>query len=116
VPRVTSGEKRHTIRGVRNDRPIQVGDLLSHRYWSGVGYRSKQALIREEICTKVTPIEIDADEIKPLITIGGQLLTIDESERLAVQDGFDDLTEMMKWHREAGGLPFEGVLIEWKVT
>ncbi|WP_397570620.1 ASCH domain-containing protein [Schlesneria sp. T3-172] len=111
VPRVESGDKRHTIRRAPVN-PVKPGDELSLRCWSGKAYRSKQRTLRQEVCSKVETIQItetgaflDEWELNP-----------DQCEGLAVADGFASFNEMQDWHRTAHGLPFAGVLISWVPT
>lgn len=111
VPRVESGEKRHTIRRAPVI-PVNVGDQLSLRCWSAKPYRSKQRVIREEACSKLETIQITEkgillDEVE---------LNADQCEGLAIADGFATFAEMQDWHRNAHGLPFVGVLIGWNTT
>lgn len=122
--RVESGAKRHTIRRVAK-RPIAVGDDLSLRRWAAKPYRSKQVVIRNVVCTKVSSIVLTNGEPPkdcwgqeevaddPHAVIDGVRLDFDQCDALAEQDGFASFSELMAWHDRAGGLPFEGVLIEW---
>lgn len=100
---VESGAKPHTIRKLRK-HPIKAGDHLSLRKWLGKPYQSKQKILRESECLRVTPFEID--ESFPFSGAGNEL---------AVKDGFTNARDMVKWFKDTHGLPFEGVLIEWKI-
>ncbi|MEI8021023.1 MAG: hypothetical protein WCH39_22650 [Schlesneria sp.] len=112
---VVDGTKRNTIRKVRKKNPIKVGDVLSHRQWSGTrAYEpgSTQIVLRVETCTRVTPIRIQERRCKlGTIWIDGMW-----RELLAKKDGFDDWKSLVAWFTETHGLPFEGVFIEWSIT
>ena len=115
APLVKAGTKPHTIRLKRKLYPVQVGDLLSLREWSGVPYRSKQILLREEVCTAVKPVKITFRFGHVLFCVGkNNPLYTEQANALAVADGFRDVDEMLEWFEATHGLPFRGVLIEWK--
>lgn len=104
APLVASGVKPYTIRKPRKN-PIKVGDKLSLRTWTGKPYRSKQKILRDTVCVNVEPFKMDTHFIWQL-----------GSDDLAKRDGFADAGDMVRWFKDTHGLPFEGVLIEWKVT
>lgn len=104
VPFVESGEKTHTIRGKRKNRPKP-----GQTFYAYYGMRTKQCrkLLQSEI-TRVQDIIIDiggfyCDYIDgeyviitdPVIKIDGDVLAGDEMEALARRDGFSDLRAMM---------------------
>lgn len=106
---VRTGEKRQTIRPPRRDgKPIcKVGDILSHRGWEGVAYRRKQQRLRDD---------------SPCLSVGHVLLAecievngvkVADPDEFARADGFTDAREMCLYFLNNGGLPFEGVLIQW---
>jgi len=108
VPKIEDGSKRHTIRGRRRyeDEP---GDTM-HLFY---GARTKQCrrLMRAP-CTKVQLLDIrPVPGVGPAIFLDGERLSPDESERLAVADGFNDFAEMMSFW--TGRLPFEGKIYHW---
>ena len=113
---VITGRKRCTIRS--RARVPKPGDLLDHRAWHGVPYRpgSRQTTILTSACTRVRVIEIDS--IEGLIWIGEgfaqELLTANAADELARTDGFRERGELIDYFRDKSGLPFHGVVIEWK--
>jgi hypothetical protein len=112
VGMVESGKKRQTIRRARQ-RPIRVGDRLSLRAWSDKPYRSKQIVLREATCSRVSTIEIDETFQEIVFVVDGQRLQQEQWARLARDDGFACTTDMLDWFRDVHGLPFRGVLISW---
>lgn len=124
VPFVESGEKTHTIRAKRKNRP-RPGQAFYGYY----AMRTKQCrkLVQSEI-TRVQDILIDVDHLYcdfvagdhitrvwPQIVIDGERLADDEMEALAKRDGFTGLPDMMLfWPRQV--LPFTGDLIHWKAV
>lgn len=125
VPFIESGEKTHTIRAKRKNRP-QPGQPFYGYY----AMRTKQCrkLVQSTI-TRVQDITIehgkrrlaDTDSREgmtvywnpPKITIDGEVLARDEAEQLAVRDGFRDLLDMSDfWPPQR--LPFFGDIIHWR--
>lgn len=122
VPFVESGDKTHTIRGKRKNRP-QPGQTFYGYY----AMRTKQCrkLIQSTI-TRVQYIRIEVASLycdyidgehviltHPRIVIDGEELAEDEMEALARKDGFSDLRAMMMfWPKEV--LPFSGDIIHWR--
>ncbi len=106
---VAAGTKRQTIRLVRRStiRPIRVGDELSLRRWSGAPYRSKQIVLRHEICRHVEEIKLWRNNFR----MGKNYA--EDVDNFAADDGFADYAEMMDWFERTHGLPFTGVLIGW---
>lgn len=109
---VRLGEKRQTIRPLRK-RPICVGDSLSLRRWADKPYRSKQIVLREATCSRVSTIEIDETFREIVFIVDGERLNQEQWSRLARDDGFACTTDMLDWFRAVHGLPFRGVLISW---
>lgn len=112
VPKIMSGDKRHTIRATRAN-PDKPGNIL-HLY---TGLRQKGAkLLMRVPCVKVEEIEIKDgvffDEHHASIAIDGVKLDCSEREALARRDGFADLEEMIQFWR--GRLPFKGHIIHWR--
>lgn len=114
APLVESGEKRQTIRAYRKDgRDPKVGDRL--HLWTGL--RSKGARkLGEARCSRVRPIEIDRSA--PMghyrVRLAGKALSRDAIQRLAQRDGFVFGFDFMRFFETTHGLPFRGLLIEWK--
>jgi hypothetical protein len=107
--------KRHTIRRDRK-RPINVGDKLSHRSWTGKAYRSKQEVIAEGTCTAVVPITVGTGCVWYAGGHSGPILSLDRDlDAFAVSDGFKDWADLQAYYVEQKiSLPFRGVLIEWE--
>lgn len=94
---VCAGTKLQTIRPPRQ-RPIQPGDTLSLRAWTGLPYGSRQRELARGVCVAADPIEIGPD------------FRDDEEAR---RDGFRDALAMRDWFDVAHGLPFRGIRITW---
>lgn len=109
VPKVLDRTKRQTIRPVRL-RPIYPGDKLSLRRWYDKPYRSKHVVLQDEVCCAYKPITIEPDTVR----VGGEELSPELREELAVCDGFASWSDMREWFVATHGLPFEGVLIMWE--
>jgi hypothetical protein len=114
---VESGEKRQTIRAPRK-RPIRVGE----RVYLYTGMRTKKCRkLGEGIVESVELIRLDrrgssVGHEAPHPTRGpGIWLTQRAEHRLAVADGFFGREAMLDWFDETRGLPFEGVLIRWRL-
>jgi hypothetical protein len=105
APMVAAGTKRQTIRKTAR---CKVGDWLSLRRWTGKAYRSKQEVLRTDVCTRVMPVRIAYED--DYVDLGGDWVP---RENLAALDGFKDWAEMRDWFEAVHGLPFSGWLIEW---
>jgi hypothetical protein len=98
---VRAGTKHQTIRKTARCRPRDVLSLLR---WTGQPYRSKQEILREAVCSAVTPIEIERWGVSGVA----------DDDKMARLDGFADWLEMRAWFDGTHGLPFAGWLIEWQ--
>ena len=105
VAKVESGEKLHTIRAKRKNRP-RVGQTFYGYY----GLRTKQCRkLVESVITRVQDIVID-DLCG--IMVDGDGLSLVEREELAVADGFSNYEQMLRFWD--GRLPFSGDIIHWR--
>ncbi|MCA6521781.1 MAG: hypothetical protein IM596_07980 [Pseudanabaena sp. M051S1SP2A07QC] len=104
--KILRGEKWQTIRTIRK-HPIKQGEKL-YLWWK---QRSpEREKLGEATCTKVSKIEIETR----FIQLDGKLINrMDDLDKIAIADGFDNWLGMMEWFSNTHGLPFEGVLIEW---
>lgn len=109
---VQSGKKNQTIRPI-GKRKIEAGMKLSLRKWSDKAYRSKQIILKETVCTKVSSITINESFKEFTFIVDGVRLNQEQWSKLCRADGFDCTTDLLKWFEEAHGLPFEGRLIQW---
>ena len=103
-------KKKHTIREDKNDRwkpgmkihfATGVRTKLYHQFYEG-------------FCKSTQIINIIYDNIPPVgnvatITIDGRAITIYELRTLAINDGFEDVSEFLNWFSE----DFEGKIIHW---
>jgi hypothetical protein len=106
---IRAGVKNMTIRPVPR-RPLQPGDDLSLRAWSGRPYRSKQRVLGDVPCVAVLPVRLVDDDVK----LAGRSLPYAEAHRFACNDGFMSVGQMLDWFDALHGLPFEGVAICWR--
>lgn len=113
APLVEAGEKTQTIRARRKDgRDPKPGDRLY--LYTGMRTKSCRKLATAE-CTSVKPIKvfrlgavIDSDGHDD-VRAGGA------AESFASADGFESYAEMAGWFYRTHGLPFNGLLIRWKI-
>ena len=115
APLVESGEKTQTIRKHRKDgRDPKVGDRLVLY----TGMRTKQCRkLGEGRVMSVRYFELD-DEGGVHIDhewIGWHRDPSRTERRLARADGFENFEAMLDWFEQTHGLPFEGLLIRWKL-
>jgi hypothetical protein len=111
---VLTGAKRQTVRPIGKrfaKRLPQVGDVLSHRRWTGTAYRSPQIEIVDPVqATAVKSVVFDF--CGPLELDRQKLYGMDMVE-FARRDGFATWDEFLKYISTAYGLPFSGVVIRW---
>ena len=107
---ILQGSKKHTIREDKNDRwkpgmkihfATGVRTRLYHQFYEG-------------FCKSTQKIQILWDNISlngefVSILIDGRLIDLDEVETLAINDGFEDVSEFLNWFNEN----FEGKIIHW---
>ena len=116
---VASGKKRQTIR--RNAECV-AGDAL--QLWARretTDYLTYRKLA-DAICTRVRPVwicethmRIDGEWLRPGTALRND--TEDCDNDFAKRDGFGGFLEMVRWlQNHYATLPFNGFLIEWKLT
>lgn len=116
-PKVVTGQKVTTIRAftVRKDgsrgggAKCKPGDILSHREWSGLPYRSKQRVLCESVCTNIFPMRIESDGYPWTGPVMIQLF----QQLIAKDDGFASWDDLLDYFRKTHGLPFYGEIIRW---
>ena len=108
---VRTGKKLQTIRPVPK-RIIKVGDKLSLRRWTGLPYRSKQEVLADAVNTDVLKCEVG---ISKLMIDGTILRAPGLLNKFAALDGFPNWQELEFWFARTHGLPFNGVLIRWRL-
>lgn len=105
---VEAGTKQQTIRAPRNRCPHAKVGVPLQLY---TGMRTKACrLLRLALCSDVCHVSILAD--------GVSMYPRDSPEDLdafARLDGFENWHEMRDWFDSMHGLPFQGVLIRWRV-
>ncbi len=122
IPRVRSGEKRHTVRAGARWRVGMTGHLWENMRGRKDGLRP-QTLI---FCAPVIKVETFHSERSPRVTglgsegsffrirIDGHLLDQDELEAFARADGFADSRDMHLWlNGEKRPLTLVGQVIHW---
>jgi hypothetical protein len=122
VDLIDGGEKLRTIRQVRKSGNPERGKPLQ----LFTGLRTKHCeKIRDAICTRVRPVEIDHMGVKldgrslyagdaPAYQGGPDAESYDGD--FARADGFDSFGDMVEFFRKQYGLPFKGQLIEWSLA
>ena len=101
--KVESGEKRQTIRR----RSFQPGDKL----YLYTGQRTKQCRKLGEAIVKETYSIVIPNEDE--IYFDDCILTGQEKDQLARDDGFRGCDDMVDWFKNTHGLPFKGYMIRW---
>ena len=108
VGAIQRGEKRQTIRKIRN-RPIQLGDTL----YLYTGMRTEHCQkIGKAVCESVQSIEIHNDTMS---LDGADMLGWEQSQ-MARADGFRDVDGFRGFFERHYGLPFTGVVIRFRLT
>lgn len=105
---VESGQKTQTVRKANR---FKIGDNVT------LYTRQRTKLCRklgEGVITCVDPIGLYT-LYGGQIYVSGKLLSLRQSDLLAIEDGFSDTHEMFAWFKDQHGLPFEGWLIKWKL-
>lgn len=102
--KIISGQKKQTIRKQRKncflpDKPLYL--------YTGLRTKSCKKLL-ETKCISVKKIEI-SDKVK----VDNIELSKEQSLKLALDDGFNNLHEFKEFFRKQYTLPFIGVLITW---
>lgn len=115
-PFILDGRKQHTIRKVRKDSRVPKFGEICHCF---EGLRTKRhRLLGRWPCVKVETITVSNVPVNPpflSVHVEGLALSVDECERLARQDGFENFADMEQyWRNEKGRLPFTGHIIHWK--
>ena len=90
-PMVLDGSKVHTIRR-RRKNPTKVGDALM--LYTGMRTKACEKLM-DAVCTAVVPIIIFPR--LPGVVINGEPLSYGDIERLAVRDGFADVSSFFSF-------------------
>lgn len=110
VDSILNGTKRHTIRPTPARRPVVGEDFVGY-YWTGKPYLSPQQTFFKSTVAHVATIRISASY---WITVDGELYDVSRMRRLGIEDGFESIKELLAWFVQNHGLPFQGILIEWK--
>lgn len=114
VEAIRSGEKTHTIRGVRKV-PIKVGETLY--LYGKVRQRGMYRIVKPVTCTRIQSIWIGrAHAHTPVaaIHVDDAYLAFDERTKLALADGFASHAAMVMFWLKNNRLPFTGQIIHWK--
>ena len=107
VKPILSGIKRHSIREDVHNR-WQPGRIIHF----ATGVRTKDYnQFKMGICQSVQQIEIKYNEslIDTKIIIEGKKITLDQKQKLAWNDGFQNLAAFLLWFNK----DFKGKIIQW---
>ena len=110
---VKAGQKKQTIRAMRKRRFVE-GDIL--QLYTGMRTRNCTKLISPDpICCEALTIKILGAFGPVHLKQGSEwvVLSPSESEKLAKDDGFRSLVDMLIFFEETHGFPFVGQLIKW---
>ncbi len=105
---VESGKKRQTIRARRKNRP-KAGQTAY--LYTGTRTKACRKLGKVKI-KSVEPIYI-CNQLFELWIGANDYGKMEDLNRLAKEDGFEDWFEMRSWFKKTHGLPFHGDLIKW---
>lgn len=118
---VEDGRKKRSIRALRKDgRDPKKGDKL--QFYTGMRQKDCRKL-GEATCTRVRPVEIDGTGITldGFLLYGGHAPAYEggvQPDRydgdFAMADGFQGFGDIRDFFEEQHGLPFKGLLIEWR--
>ena len=117
---IKQGVKQHTIREDKNNR-WKVGNSI--QFWMGnprnVHAKNKPHKFGDGVCSRVETIRMDfampEDWQEDVVYIGEniKLETLDELNALAVNDGFENWSQMKHWFVNQD-MQFFGKIIFWK--
>ena len=106
-----STPKLHTIRVDQNKR-WKPGMKIHFKIWTGKPYKSKTfdfAPLTECVSIQEIRIEHDTSNLWPPVYIDNKLMSIGQIEKLAINDGFNDLRHFYSYFNEN----FTGRIIHW---
>ncbi len=111
---ILAGTKEFTIRRPRRDgRPrAKEDEPCSLRVWTGAPYRSKQREFARGTIHFTFPVQVHFRGVRRTDTEKGTLVR----DKMAKGDGFPNWTAMREFFKSHHGLPFDGVLIKWKLN
>lgn len=114
APRVEDRTKFQTIRN--NGKTIfKAGDAL--QLYKGRYAPGERIKMHDAICLSVEPIKIDIQSHNQLhfcnILLNNNLLTPNETEKFALDDGFAIIEKFIKYFKFKDGKPYIGRLIKW---
>jgi uncharacterized protein YqfB (UPF0267 family) len=108
VPKILDGTKKHTIREDATNR-WKEGRVMD----MATGVRTKQYnKFTEQICTGIQTILIIrvSDELnQTIVNVDGRELSLDEIQKLAWNDGFENLIDFWLWFKDG----FDGKILHW---
>lgn len=112
---VKTRQKRQTIRANGKRKPPRVGDPLM--LYTGMRQSGCRKLL-DVVCSRVTPISISARSktisMASTLLSRWQILTDEEAEQLAINDGFSSADDLFRWVSATHGETLSGNLIEWE--
>lgn len=113
---VADGSKRQTIRPIPKRMP-KAGDNESWRRWEGSPHLTPTVELAQVSLTGVERICIsETNNIYEVWLLdrpfNGAFMKEQEWGKLANDDGFKSMLEMVEWLKNEHGLPFEGILIK----
>lgn len=99
------GKRKQLIIRNRDDRRLKPGAFIRlHR-------RAQRRPLMRAQCDVVQDIHIN-DSNKTVI-LDNRLLDRAERHQLALNDGFNDFGELIRFYKNNGGLPLDGQLVRW---
>lgn len=114
APLIKSGQKLQTIRALGKRRPPMPGEPL--QLYTGMRTKQCQKLLDPDpLCVSVEPVKIHILSGHE-VTVGERRLTkFDELTNFAAADGFESAQAFFDFFQNTHGLPFEGILITWRL-
>ena len=111
--KISSGEKRQTIRGNAVGRGIVPGKIISLRVWKDKPYRSPQVEIRAACCITIERLVMTIDPRSITIRRNGDELNPREVEDFVREDGFESSHDFREHWIKKRCTGFTGTLIRW---
>jgi hypothetical protein len=113
VPKIEDGSKIHTFRANGKRRHAATGDKI--RLYTGMRQPGCR-LVREAVCIGSWPCHLPVSpKYGPLVwSINGRVLSHEQMNAFAVNDGFVDCVDMAGWLLDTHGEDATGTLIVWQ--
>jgi hypothetical protein len=119
APKIINGSKIHTVRNFRKVKP-KLGETLY--MYTGLRTRNCELITNKETLKGIDIVRIYISHVSCEIWINieykdqnsNNKLNLQQMEEFAINDGFDDLPDFIKWWMDGYNLvDFRGNLLHW---